>query len=147
MSHSTTVHLLNVTLSDNSATTSGGGIYNDCLLDYVNTIIANSTGGDCHTTSPHGIDGNSKNNLVEVDDGSCIPDFIGDPMLSALADNGGPTHTHALQTSSFAIDNGDLAACPGTDQRGVTRPQGDGCDIGAYEKDLSFLYLPLILKQ
>jgi len=143
-----TVHLLNVTLSNNSATTSGGGIYNDCLLDYVNTIIANSTGGDCHTTSPNGIDSGSTKNLVEVDDGSCSPDYTGDPMLGALADNSGKTHTHALLQGSNAIDNGDLAACPATDQRGVSRPQGDGCDIGAYEYEpYEYFYLPLILKQ
>jgi len=46
-----------------------------------------------------------------------------------LAENGGPTQTHAFLFDSPAIDNGNLAACPGTDQRGVNRPQGDGCDI------------------
>lgn len=60
-----------------------------------------------------------------------------DPKLGALADNGGPTWTHALQTGSAAIDTG---ACSGNDgarvavdQRGIARPQGAGCDIGAYE--------------
>jgi CSLREA domain-containing protein len=52
--------------------------------------------------------------------------------LDAIADNGGPTLTHALQYGNVAIDNGVLP-CPQTDQRGVTRPQNTYCDAGAYE--------------
>ncbi len=56
-----------------------------------------------------------------------------DPMLDTLAQNApGKTLTHALRTGSPAIDA--LATCtPGEDQRGVIRPQGSACDIGAYE--------------
>jgi hypothetical protein len=54
-----------------------------------------------------------------------------DPRLGPLQDNGGPTPTHALLPGSPAIDTS--SACPATDQRGVTRPQGAGCDIGAFE--------------
>lgn len=54
------------------------------------------------------------------------------PLLAALAENGGPTETLALAAGSPAIDAGD-AACPATDQRGVARPQGSACDIGAFE--------------
>jgi hypothetical protein len=39
----------------------------------------------------------------------------------------------ALQTGSPAIDAGNAASCPGTDQRGINRPQGSACDIGAFE--------------
>jgi HYR domain len=55
------------------------------------------------------------------------------PLLGPLADNGGPTPTMALGAGSPAIDAGDDASCPSTDQRGVTRPQGPHCDIGAFE--------------
>jgi cysteine-rich repeat protein len=55
-----------------------------------------------------------------------------DPLLGELQNNGGPTDTHALLESSPAIDKGD-PNCAGTDQRGVARPQGNACDIGAYE--------------
>jgi hypothetical protein len=58
-----------------------------------------------------------------------------DPMLARLADNGGPTETQALKPGSPAIDHGGTSAngCPATDQRGVLRPQGPACDIGAFE--------------
>jgi uncharacterized repeat protein (TIGR01451 family) len=49
-----------------------------------------------------------------------------------LADNGGGTPTHALQAGSPAIDAGTCANVV-SDQRGVPRPQGLHCDIGAYE--------------
>jgi len=53
--------------------------------------------------------------------------------LDALADNSGPTWTQALLPGSVAIDAGVASECPPTDQRGVPRPQGAGCDAGAYE--------------
>jgi hypothetical protein len=56
-----------------------------------------------------------------------------DPLLGPLADNGGPTSTLALLPTSPAIDAGDATACPATVQRGVRRPQGRACDIGAFE--------------
>jgi hypothetical protein len=74
------------------------------------------------------------------DDGTCVggsPDngsaTITDPKLGGLADNGGPTDTLGLLPGSPAIDAADSGACPGTDQRGFTRPVGGGCDVGAFE--------------
>jgi hypothetical protein len=58
---------------------------------------------------------------------------VADAGLGPLADNGGPTLTHALLAGSPAIDAADDGICPATDQRGVTRPQGAACDVGAYE--------------
>ena len=54
-----------------------------------------------------------------------------DPKLAPLADNGGPTPTHALITGSPALGKG--AGCAKADQRGVPRTAGGACDIGAYE--------------
>ncbi len=73
-----------------------------------------------------------------ISDGSCNPNGTTDQsntdaLLGALADNGGPTLTHALGAGSPAIDAADAGACPATDQRGVARPQGGGCDVGAVE--------------
>ena len=59
--------------------------------------------------------------------------FPVDPKLGPLQDNGGPTKTHALLEGSPAIGAGDQEAAPDKDQRGVSRPQGNGSDIGAYE--------------
>src|SRR5829696_8585973 len=61
---------------------------------------------------------------------------VSDHNLGDLADNGGPTMTHALLTGSPAIDKGPPStSCPppDTDQRGVSRPQGSACDIGSFE--------------
>ena len=57
-----------------------------------------------------------------------------DPKLGSLADNGGPTRTHALLAGSPAIDAASTPDCPTTDQRGVLRPQRAACDIGSYER-------------
>jgi hypothetical protein len=90
----------------------------------------------------HNLDSDGTCNLTDSTD---LPNT--DPMLGALQDNGGPTPTHALLLGSPAINAIPLGNCTydddgnsGTpevpladDQRGVTRPQGDTCDIGAYE--------------
>jgi hypothetical protein len=56
-----------------------------------------------------------------------------DPLPAPLGNNGGFTQTLALLPGSPAIDSGDDAVCPATDQRGVRRPQGLACDIGSFE--------------
>jgi hypothetical protein len=58
-----------------------------------------------------------------------------DLNLGPLQDNGGPTETHALLPGSFAIDVIPPEMCEvDEDQRGVTRPVGDGCDVGSFER-------------
>jgi len=57
---------------------------------------------------------------------------------AGLADNGGPTKTIGLAPGSPAVDAipAGSSGCGTTitvDQRGVQRPQGTRCDIGAYE--------------
>jgi hypothetical protein len=59
--------------------------------------------------------------------------LLADPLLGPLQGNGGLTETMALAAGSPAIGAGGNGACPATDQRGVARPQGATCDIGAYE--------------
>lgn len=56
-----------------------------------------------------------------------------DPLLGSLAYHHGTTQTLLPAAGSPAIDAGDDAGCPATDQRGITRPQGAHCDIGAVE--------------
>lgn len=137
-----TATIVNSTLSGNSATF-GGGIFNadSSTLHLQNTIIANSgIGGDCVN------EGTLATNLANlIEDGSCNPTISNDPLLEALANNGGPTETHALMPTSPAVDAGDNTACAALpvsslDQRGELRPvDGNGdsiltCDIGAYEQ-------------
>ena len=72
-----------------------------------------------------------------LDAGTDLPST--DPVLGALADNGGPTPSALPGPTSPAIDaipvgTPDLCPALGTDQRGVTRPVGTACDIGAVEQ-------------
>ena len=142
-----TIRLNNSTISNNTAST-GGGIYNqpnapaDIMMQ--NTLLAGNTASGTGTNCSGSI-GSSGFNLVGA---MSHCDFIAttgdmtdtDPFLGPLQDNGGPTFTHALLPQSPAINAGNIADCTdqnGTpllvDQRGITRPQGIGCDIGAYE--------------
>ena len=130
-----TLDVLNSTLSGNSSDSAyGGGIDNqDGTLSLTNTILANSLSGyDCASTTA--LTGDS-HNLIESNNGCGTPALTTDPVLGALAGNGGDTQTMALLTGSPAIDAAQDAACPATDQRGIGRPQGDHCDIGAFELD------------
>jgi len=122
--------LINDTFSGNL----GGAVNNIGPLSLKNTILANSLSGpDCYN-DPYGepVVANI-NNLIESDDGCGAPLIADDPALGPLADNGGPTFTMALLSDSPAIDAGDDSSCPLTDQRGIARPQGPHCDIGAFE--------------
>jgi len=138
-----TLTVTNSTFSANQAASQGGGIYYGNLgtLNYANTIIANSItnsllGGDCQG---NGTIGTNLNNLVEnASTSTCSALLSGDPNLDSLADNGGPTQTFALLSTSSAIDAGDDTTCNGSlvnglDQRGESRSKGERCDIGAYE--------------
>jgi len=142
---SATQTLTNSTLSGNSAGVTGGGIRSigsNIILQ--NTIISNSTGGDCSLNFVGGI--TATNSLIEDTlinacgftngvDGNIVGS---DPNLATLANNGGPTKTHALLSSSLAINAGDTTTCNNApvndkDQRGVTRSTYTSCDIGAFE--------------
>ncbi|HYZ79352.1 MAG TPA: PxKF domain-containing protein [Gaiellaceae bacterium] len=125
-----TVTVTNSTFSGNSSA-NGGGIRSEFgNVSLQNSIVANSpAGGNCDAT--FGVIAGLGN--LSWPDATC-PGINQDPMLGPLADNGGPTQTMALPSGSPAIDAAVLANCPATDQRGVSRPQGGGCDIGAYER-------------
>jgi uncharacterized delta-60 repeat protein/CSLREA domain-containing protein len=134
------VILKNNTFSNNSATW-GGAVYNSAgNLAFVNNILANSiSGGDCFNESPYAEISLNTNNLIETN--AAAPNNCGtpalsiDPKLASLANNGGITQTMASASGSPVIDAGDDASCLPTDQRGVRRPYGSHCDIGAYERN------------
>ena len=132
--------IMNSTIAGNSAENTGGGIYSAGVLKIKNSILAGNTGGNCYTPI---IDGG-----YNLDSGtscgfSAVYDSLPgtDPKLGELADNGGPTQTMALGSGSPAIDAGNDTVCTDAttvnklDQRGMARPQGTHCDIGAFELD------------
>ncbi|MHB8646681.1 MAG: choice-of-anchor Q domain-containing protein [Thermomicrobiales bacterium] len=102
------------------------------------SVLANST-ANCTVQSPYNTYTSGDYNLSS--DASCTsltqPHDMNNvnPLIGPLAYNGGPTPTHALLSGSPAIDRVPITGsyCPTTDQRGVARPQGPLCDIGAYE--------------
>ena len=145
------VNLNNVTISNNTSGNSGGGIFNIGTVNLKNTILAGnknlaSGADDCSTSSPtvglnsegYNLIGNTAGCTIS---GDTTGNIVGqDPKLDALANNGGPTQTMALLPGSPAIDAGNPAlpgtgggACAITDQRGLFRPFGKACDIGAFE--------------
>jgi hypothetical protein len=123
-------NLLNVTFSGNTADY-GGGIYNDYggNVTVLNGIFEGNSGGEIFSVS------GAANITYSIVQGGHpgTGNLDADPLLGPLQNNGGFTQTMALLPGSPAIDAGDDANCPATDQRGVTRPQGSRCDIGAYE--------------
>ncbi|HLI50362.1 MAG TPA: choice-of-anchor Q domain-containing protein, partial [Thermomicrobiaceae bacterium] len=118
-----TLNLTATILADSSGRNCAAGPGNTSVSDHGYNISANAAGNDttCH------LSGTSKQNVSDSQ-----------LNLQPLADNGGPTETQALVAPSVAIDaiplNGSqCAAGEQADQRGVARPQGSGCDVGAYE--------------
>jgi CSLREA domain-containing protein len=130
----TALSLINNTFTANQGTRTIGGILTSVdQLTLSNNIIAGNVGGDCSLSSAsiitdHNLDGDSTCHLTGPGD---LPGT--NPLLEPLADNGGPTDTHALLAGSPALDAGSNTGCPAADQRGVTRPQRGICDIGAVE--------------
>jgi len=127
--------LRNSTITANVAPYGGGIASFDGTTTLTNTIIANHAyGGDCDgavfASLDFNLDSDGTCNLTGPND---IPN--GFANLGPLALNPpGTTATHALLPGSDAINAGDCSGGAVTDdQRGVPRPQGPACDIGAFE--------------
>jgi parallel beta-helix repeat protein len=135
--------ITNSTIASNTAVWQGGGIFGGTKVTLKNTIVANNTannGGNNwnikHNCFDAVTDGGNNlqftaNNPSATECGAAIS--MADPKLGPLASNGGLTRTMALLAGSLAINAGNNTGCPTTDQRGITRPQGPACDIGAFE--------------
>jgi len=130
-----TLSITNSTIANNSAPASQGGgltLFNG-TVNTSNSIFADNVGGDI----AFGLFAISSDllatgvNIVKDSSVTGVNILNVDPLLGALADNGGFTQTHALLTSSPAIDASTTGTA--TDQRGITRPQGSSYDIGAFE--------------
>ncbi|HEX2907336.1 MAG TPA: choice-of-anchor Q domain-containing protein [Phototrophicaceae bacterium] len=111
----------------------GGAIAGQSATTLTANLFANNISGSCDEVEM--ISGGY--NIA--DDDTCGFHAVGDknntpPLLDILADNGGPTQTHALLAGSPALGTIPPAVCTVTvDQRGISRPQGDGCEPGAFE--------------
>ena len=137
--------LTHCTIANNTAGTQGGGIYVNTTLTVENSIVAanggTTDGADVFVILSKSLTRVGTNIIQDVDGGgtSSGPAAINaNPLLNALADNGGPTRTRSLQAGSPALDGADGSAI-GTDQRGLPRNrEGAGAvdnrsDIGAFE--------------
>lgn len=143
-----TLTLLNSTITDNSAGDKGGGIRNRSsggavTLNHV-LVSGNSapTGPEIHNSGS--VTGDDFN-IVGMNGTAGVVGFVPgvtdivpavplSDIFTPLANNGGPTPTHLLVPGSPAINAvGGGCPPPSEDQRGLTRPQGAVCDIGAVE--------------
>lgn len=122
-----TTSLNNVTLSGNIGRIKVGGIYGGATLH--NTVLVHgSSGANC--------DNSMSGSFNLSDDSSCSFGTGRDnvnPHLGALGDNQGLTQTMLPQSDSLALDAGTSTYCATIDQRGIPRPQGTTCDVGAVE--------------
>jgi predicted outer membrane repeat protein len=120
-----------------------GGAGGQATLVSFGSVVALPQGGGTNCAQ---LGGTTSNGFNFSDDASCgftaatDTQNGGNPNLGALANNGGPTQTRLPQPGSPLIDAVPLASCQAdgaagitTDQRGMTRPSGQGCDIGSVE--------------
>ena len=130
--------LRNCTITANNADY-GGGIssWGTGVVNLTGTIVSGNHDNNCYVYEGATLTDNGHN---WFGDATCSGAAQGDPLLGPLADNGGPTLTHALLTGSGAIDSAGATCGLTKDQRGEPRPvdgNNDGvaaCDIGAYER-------------
>ena len=104
----------------NTADFAGAQINNYAAVPNISYSIVQGSGGSTNWDSGLGTSG--------------LGNLDADPLLGALADNGGPTPTMMPGVGSAAIDPLDAStSCPATDQRGLARPTGPAakCHIGA----------------
>jgi Zn-dependent metalloprotease len=141
---------------DSTIAHNGGGI-GGLRITLRNTIVANNEGPgtylDCYVDADYPIKSQGFNLMGRVKSDICkgnwiSSDIVGsnsspvDPGLDPLAQATNGMWLHPLKFGSRAIDNGTMAipggpSCSPFDQRGVARPQGINCDIGAYEYDFN----------
>jgi hypothetical protein len=137
------VVLMNVTIARNSLVPAprspdpmGANLANtNAVLSLRNSLVAYGNG------APNAWGTITDNGFNMSSDGSCAfasgSSFnFTDPKLDELANYGGPTLTMALLPESPAIDFGSTVGAPSIDQRGASRPFGNGVDIGAYERGI-----------
>jgi hypothetical protein len=115
----------------------GANLHTEFSTTIARSIVSMGSGGeDC------ALDGGGNLPILVGGDASCygilqpIDELSLHPMVAPPADNGGPTETQRTVGPSRAVDvfGADMGGCAdGRDQRGVARPQGPLCDVGAFE--------------
>lgn len=133
--------------ADNDGLDSGSGVYAPGGFVIAYSLVA---GNHLGSGANEDIDGSftvaQGYNLIGVNGGTGFTDGVNndivgtiaspvDPKIGPLADNGGPTMTHALLSGSPAIDAAGTKGLgyPSVDQRDFPRPQNNLYDIGAFE--------------
>jgi CSLREA domain-containing protein len=157
-----TTHIDHCTFSGNTVSEGGAaiGTLGVGTIFLHNTILASTDSGNTCMIGASNVFNDLGYNLNS--DNSCGLDELNhdqvniSPQLGSLSDNGGPTLTMALVSSSPAIDKADPIPSQGTDQRGFYRPvNGDLiatilADVGAFEYDSFtldlFTWLPIVLR-
>ncbi|MFC1777580.1 choice-of-anchor Q domain-containing protein [Pseudomonadota bacterium] len=110
-------------------------------VEFDSSIIAGSVFNDCNgngtiTSLGYNLLGREDNCVFTPSTGDVIGTEVAiNPLLGELQDNGGFTLTHAIGSDSPAFNAGGTGCIEDQDQRGVGRPIGFACDIGAYEAD------------
>ena len=139
--------LVNSTVSGNNTTYDGGGVYLNGVGEFTNSTIVNNSahnGGGVYVRGTREVGfvrgllnytntiiADNTISFVEYGKANC---FLGDYSLGSLDNNGGYTQTHAPSHDSLVVDAILTDECiVNTDQRGISRPSGVGCDIGAVE--------------
>ena len=132
--------------ADNGTDYGGGIAANTATL--INTLLSrNPIGGNCATSNSSIIDGG--HNLDDAN--TCNFTNTGsltnmNPLLGPYKINlpGLAVSTLGFPYNSPAVDGGDPSVCPSTDMRGIRRPIGARCDIGAYEAFSKVVFAPLL---
>lgn len=136
-----------VTIANNTASAGVGGVLVQVgnTANVIGTIIAGNTGttaSDCAgalNSLGYNLIGSSAGCTITGDTGTNVTNVAA--ALGLLADNGGPTLTHLPLPGSPALDvipfGSAVCNLTGVDQRGVLRPRGLQCDIGAVEAESS----------
>jgi hypothetical protein len=151
-----TVTINNSTIASNKAGDDGGGIATNGVLNLNRSLISGNkapngrevynyvdgtiTAANFNIFGVSGNPGVASNpyavqfapGATDIEPSVALNKIIGPLKLNAP----GASKTHALAENSPAIDIIPAVDCPATDQRGVARPQGAACDIGAFEKDV-----------
>jgi hypothetical protein len=162
-----TTSLHNVTIAsntadqDNDGTGSGGGIFNSAgdTLTLIDTLVGDNMDNSGYAPDCTGTLASEGYNLIENSTHCTITGNTSgnvthlDPQLGFLRDNGGPTETQAL-LGRAGVNGGNPVVCTDangqpltTDQRGVHRPQGSRCDIGAFKRQqAALIFLPIVVR-